>query len=148
MSSIRGRDTRPEMLVRRYLHAAGLRYQLGGAGLPGRPDLVFGQHRVAVFVHGCFWHRHPNCKDASNPSSNVQFWTQKLTGNVARDKANRLKLFALSWTPLVVWECQSEVPEELDRLFWKIVAAGTEVRQAGIPRRSAKAGRSEGRRRC
>jgi DNA mismatch endonuclease (patch repair protein) len=106
MSRIRGRDTRPELVLRRILHALGLRYRLQGKGLPGTPDLVFPRHKVVVFVHGCFWHRHAGCKIASTPKSNTAFWTEKFAKNVARDARMASSLEQLGWRVLVVWECE------------------------------------------
>lgn len=106
MSRIQSRDTKPELLLRRSLHALGLRYRLGGTGLPGRPDLVFPRHRAAVFVHGCFWHRHPGCKVATTPKSNTSFWTDKFARNVERDGEVALQLVALGWRVFIAWECQ------------------------------------------
>ena len=123
MASIRGKDTRPELLVRRYLHAAGLRFRLHDRRLPGRPDLVFPRFRVAVFVHGCFWHRHHNCKHATQPSTNVEFWNAKFAYNVSKDDRHAAALRSLGWSPLVIWECEASDPDALDQLFWRIVAA-------------------------
>lgn len=107
MSRVRGRDTKPEMRVRRALHAAGLRYRLQARELPGRPDIVFRRVKVAVFVHGCFWHRHPGCDHARMPKSRTEFWEGKLGGNVERDARNVAELEAAGWTVLTVWECDS-----------------------------------------
>ncbi len=126
MSAIRGRDTAPERAVRRYLHAAGLRFRLGGAGLPGRPDIVLPRHRVAVFVHGCFWHRHRGCRFTTTPSTNADFWKAKFARNVARDSANVDKLRALGWIPLVIWGCETSDGDALDGLFWQIRACGAD----------------------
>jgi DNA mismatch endonuclease, patch repair protein len=126
MARIRGRDTLPEMRVRRYLHAAGLRFRLHSRSLPGRPDVVLPQHRVAVFVHGCFWHRHPGCPYATTPSTREAFWSSKFQANVARDVRNVDDVRAAGWTPLVVWECETSREEALDALFWRIVAAGND----------------------
>lgn len=106
MSRIRGKDTQPELALRKVLHRLGLRYRLHGAGLPGKPDLVFPRHRTAVFVHGCFWHRHDGCKIATTPKSNTLFWQEKFEKNVARDERVATDLQALGWTVLVVWECE------------------------------------------
>ena len=105
MSGIRGANTAPELFLRKALHAEGFRYRLGGAGLPGRPDLVFPGLRTVVFVHGCFWHRH-TCKYFRWPGSNPAFWQSKLEGNVLRDTRNKKALLRLGWRVLTVWECE------------------------------------------
>src|SRR5690348_5185571 len=105
MSGIRGRNTKPELIVRSYLHRAGLRFRLH-ANLPGKPDLVFPKYRTVVFVHGCFWHRHAGCKYAATPSSNAAFWKRKFAENVGRDEAVRKALRKAGWRVLTVWECQ------------------------------------------
>ena len=104
MSGIRGRDTKPEKLVRSFLHRAGLRFRLH-ASLPGKPDLVFPKHSAVVFVHGCFWHRHEGCRYTTTPRTNEDFWRQKFQGNVARDRRHAEMLHALGWRVAVVWEC-------------------------------------------
>lgn len=106
MSGIRGKDTKPELLVRRHLHAAGLRYRLHVKELSGSPDLVFPRHEAVVFVHGCFWHQHPGCDLAVMPSSNEQFWREKLEGNVERDARNRTRLEEAGFRVFTVWECE------------------------------------------
>ena len=106
MSRIRGRDTKPELVLRKLLHAQGLRYRLHRADLPGKPDLVFVRHKAVVFVHGCFWHRHHGCSIATTPKSNIDFWVEKFDRNVARDRRNILALQALGWRVYVVWECE------------------------------------------
>ena len=105
MAGIRGVNTVPEVKLRRALHAAGFRYRLHAKDLPGKPDLVFPRFGAVVFVHGCFWHRHDNCKWATNPSSNAEFWTAKLTKNAERDTRNIDSLRKLGWRVAVVWEC-------------------------------------------
>lgn len=122
MSRIRGRDTKPEMRVRRALHAAGFRYRLHVRDLPGRPDLVFRARRIALFVHGCFWHQHadPNCKLSRMPKSKLDFWRQKLEGNRLRDERTRCALEALGWTVVEVWECQTK-PAHLSQLITKLI---------------------------
>ena len=105
MSRIRGRDTRPEMGLRRALHARGLRYRLHDRRLPGRPDIVFPRFRAACFVHGCFWHRHAGCRYATTPATRTAFWAAKFEANVARDARNRIELLAVGWRVAVVWEC-------------------------------------------
>lgn len=108
MSRVKARDTVPEMMVRKALHAAGLRYRLHAKGLPGRPDLVFPSRRVVVFVHGCFWHRHPDpaCKLTRTPKSRLEFWETKFSENTERDARNLAALEASGWTVFTVWECQ------------------------------------------
>ena len=106
MSRIRGRGTRPEMAVRRLVHGLGYRYRLHGKHLPGRPDLVFARRKMVIFVHGCFWHRHPGCRLARTPKSRVDFWRAKLDGNRERDLLTQRELRDLGWRLLVVWECE------------------------------------------
>lgn len=105
MSGIRGGDTRPEMVVRRALFAAGFRYRLHRRDLPGAPDLVLSGRKVAVFVHGCFWHRHKECRYAKLPATRPEFWRAKLEGNAERDTRVIEALQATGWRVLVVWEC-------------------------------------------
>jgi len=104
MSRIRGRDTKPEMLIRKGLHARGLRYRLQDRKLPGRPDLVFPRHRVVILVHGCFWHGH-GCPMFRLPATRTQFWENKITTNRTRDTKTHEALLALGWRVLTVWEC-------------------------------------------
>lgn len=106
MSLVKGKNTRPEMVVRRLLHGRGYRYRLHDAKLPGKPDVVFYRKRKVIFVHGCFWHRHQNCSLARTPKSNQEFWTSKLNGNRLRDEANLLKLHEARWEALIIWECE------------------------------------------
>jgi DNA mismatch endonuclease (patch repair protein) len=106
MSTVRSRDTKPEWILRCGLHRLGFRYRLKNSHLPGRPDLAFPRFHAAVFVHGCYWHRHPGCKDASTPKSNVDFWERKFTENVERDRRTIRELEKLGWRILVVWECE------------------------------------------
>lgn len=116
MRAVRSRDTGPEMVVRRFFHAAGLRYRLHDRRLPGAPDLVFPGRRIALFVHGCFWHQHPGCASAMRPRSHLDYWTRKLDGNVARDRRNREELEATGWRVWVIWECETKDRAALDRL--------------------------------
>ncbi|MGB3643017.1 MAG: DNA mismatch endonuclease Vsr [Mesorhizobium sp.] len=115
MSRVRGRDTKPEMLVRRLTHGMGYRYRLHRRGLPGSPDLVFPSRMKVIFVHGCFWHRHldPGCKLARLPKSKLDFWGPKLETNRERDERNLVPLAELGWDVLVIWECQTKNREEL-----------------------------------
>lgn len=108
MSLIRGKDTKPELMVRRLIHAMGYRYRLHRRDLPGTPDIVFGRLRKVIFVHGCFWHRHPDsrCPLARLPKSRLEFWEPKLEGNRRRDEDNQARLWAIGWNSLIIWECQ------------------------------------------
>lgn len=117
MSRIRGKDTKPEMTVRRLVHALGYRFRLHRRDLPGCPDLVLPRHRKVIFVHGCFWHRHRCRYGRPMPATRRQFWKKKLEGNKQRDARNRRALRRLGWDVLVVWECQTRKPHKLiDRL--------------------------------
>ncbi len=115
MSAIRAKDMKPELIVRRLLHAQGYRYRLHRKDLPGKPDLVFPSLRKVIFVHGCFWHQHsdPCCKIVRQPKSNRQYWLPKLERNVARDAKNSAQLEELGWHVLVVWECQVRAGTQL-----------------------------------
>ena len=108
MALVRGKDTKPELVVRRLAHALGYRFRLHRKDLPGKPDLVFPSRRAVVFVHGCFWHRHPDpdCKLARLPKTRTEFWVPKLEGNRQRDERNVAALEAAGWRVLTVWECQ------------------------------------------
>jgi len=110
MSHIRGRDTAPERKVRSHLHRAGLRFRLHVASLPGRPDLVLPKWGVVVFVHGCFWHRHPNCDKTYTPKSNRHFWESKFSANVVRDRVQARALVSAGWRVFTVWECETTSP--------------------------------------
>lgn len=108
MSRVRGKNTKPEMSVRRLVHGMGYRYRLHDRRLPGSPDLVFRSRRKVIFVHGCFWHRHgdPSCKLARMPKSRQDFWGPKLEGNRERDERNQKALAREGWRQMVVWECE------------------------------------------
>lgn len=108
MSRIKGQNTGPELRLRSLLHRAGFRFRLHVKDLPGRPDIVLPRYCTAIFVHGCFWHRHPGCRNASTPSTRGTFWQEKFDGNVRRDERNRSELVAAGWTVVVVWECELE----------------------------------------
>ncbi|OLK23357.1 endonuclease [Xanthomonas oryzae pv. oryzae] len=117
MGRVRSRDTVPEMLVRRLTHALGYRYRLHGKDLPGKPDLVFRSRRKVIFVHGCFWHRHPGCALARLPKSREDFWLPKLEANRQRDLKTENVLQVKGWTVLTIWECELG---DIDKLKNKI----------------------------
>lgn len=117
MAGIRNRDTAPERAVRRELYGLGIRYRLHNGKLPGRPDIVIGRLRTVIFVHGCYWHRHPGCRLAYTPKSNVEFWLAKLEGNAARDARNQALLEEQGWRVIVIWECETrDLPVLRERL--------------------------------
>jgi DNA mismatch endonuclease Vsr len=113
MAAIKGRDTKPEIAVRRVLRSLGIGYRLHGKELPGRPDIVMKGRRTVIFVHGCFWHRHGGCRQASTPKSRQDYWQPKFAANVARDARNQQMLLDSGWTVLVVWECETEDAKRL-----------------------------------
>lgn len=110
MARILSKDTKPELALRKALHALGLRYRLHGTGLPGKPDLILPRYKTVVFVHGCFWHRHPGCKIATIPKSNTSFWVKKFETNVLRDARTAAELQAQGWRVLIAWECELSSP--------------------------------------
>lgn len=118
MSRIRGINTKPELAVRSMLHRMGYRFRIANKTLPGRPDIVLPKYRAVIFVHGCFWHRHPGCKYAYMPKSRLDFWGPKFEGNVMRDKNNLSLLRKAGWLPIVVWEC--EVKYHADAVLRKV----------------------------
>lgn len=113
MRAVKGKDTKPEMAVRRALHSLGFRFRLQRRDLPGCPDIVLPGRRLAIFVHGCFWHRHADCRKTTTPKTRIDFWTAKFEANAARDKRVERELVAAGWKVLVVWECQTKKPEDL-----------------------------------
>lgn len=127
MSGIRGRDTKPEVVVRKYLHAQGLRYRIAPKNLPGKPDIVLPKYRTVVFVHGCFWHRHSGCRYAATPSSNVEFWNRKFVANIERDKEVKRLLRKARWQVLVIWECQLKPT--------RLLALRTRIMRSDVARR-------------
>ncbi|WP_320338904.1 very short patch repair endonuclease [Burkholderia orbicola] len=106
MSRIKGKDTKPELVVRSLVHRAGYRYRLHGKSLPGCPDMVFARRRKVIFVHGCFWHRHEGCRLARMPKTRLGFWRPKLEANAARDREAERRLAELGWKVMIVWECE------------------------------------------
>lgn len=120
MANIRGSNTLPEMKVRKLLHRHGFRYRLHPRELPGRPDVVLPRHRLCIFVHGCFWHRHLGCRYATLPASREDFWRSKFQQNVKRDERNRAELLQQGWRVFELWECGIRKPE--DEMKWLLDA--------------------------
>ena len=113
MSRVKGRDTKPEILVRSFVHRMGFRFRVHRRDLPGTPDIVLPRHGKVIFVHGCFWHGHTGCPRSQRPTTNNRFWNKKLQGNIERDKRFRRKLRQRGWKVLVVWQCESRKLEKL-----------------------------------
>ena len=130
MSAIKGKDTKPEMIVRRYLFSKGLRYRLHVKKLPGNPDIVLPKYKTVVFIDGCFWHGHEGCKYYRLPKSNVEFWESKITNNKNRDILNELKLKELGWRVVRIWECEirrvQDRDQSLEKLYNQIVKRSTQ----------------------
>ncbi|ONF46185.1 very short patch repair endonuclease [Methylobacterium radiotolerans] len=116
MSRFRGKNTEPELLVRRALHAAGLRFRLHRRDLPGTPDIVLPRHKFAIFVHGCFWHHHEGCSVGKIPATKSDFWREKFNRNKERDRANEEALVELGWEVKTIWECEARSPDLKNRL--------------------------------
>ncbi|HBO5901634.1 TPA: DNA mismatch endonuclease Vsr [Pseudomonas aeruginosa] len=108
MRAVPRTNTKPEILVRKRLHAIGLRFRVNAKNLPGSPDIVLPKWRTIIFVHGCFWHRHPRCKYASTPKTRLDYWIPKFAANIERDARKTAELIALGWRVLVVWECETK----------------------------------------
>lgn len=125
MSRIKGRNTGPELRLRSLLHRAGFRFRLHVKDLPGKPDIVLPKYRTAIFVHGCFWHRHEGCRNATTPSTRAEFWQEKFDGNVKRDRRNMAALKTAGWAVITVWEC--DLKADADRIVQQI---STEIREA------------------
>ena len=121
MSRIGNKNTKPELVIRKILHAWGYRFRLHKKELPGKPDIVLPRYKVAILVHGCFWHVH-KCKRGVRPSTNTKFWDQKLSRNIIRDKKNIRELKALGWKPIVIWGCQIAKIKPLEKKLSKIKA--------------------------
>lgn len=125
MSRVAGQNTMPELRVRKIAHVNGLRFRLHRQNLPGKPDIVFPKRKVALFVHGCFWHRHPGCVKASQPKTRVDFWRKKFDANMKRDAQVIRDLESLGWRPEIIWECETKDPDRL----WDIIRDRVLVRQ-------------------
>ena len=118
MSAIKSKNTKPEIAVRKLLHSMGYRFRLHRKDLPGSPDIVLPKYKTVIFVHGCFWHRHENCKYASTPKTRQEFWEAKFRENINRDKLNQENLSSKGWKIIIVWECEIKDKDfDLNRLF-------------------------------
>ena len=106
MSHVKGKDTKPEVMVRQFLFAQGFRYRLYRKDLPGKPDIVLPKYKTVIFINGCFWHGHSGCKYATIPEANHDFWLAKISGNIERDKTNYAKLYELGWKVVEIWQCE------------------------------------------
>ena len=118
MSAIKSKNTKPEIAVRKLLHSMGYRFRLHRKDLPGSPDIVLPKYKTVIFVHGCFWHRHKNCKYAATPKTRQEFWEAKFRENINRDKLNQENLSSKGWKIIIVWECEIKDKDfDLNRLF-------------------------------
>ena len=122
MSRVRSQDTKPEMIVRSFLHRNGFRFRLHVKNLPGHPDIVLPKYKTVIEVRGCYWHRHKNCSRATIPSTNVAFWQKKFAENTARDHRTDAKLKSLGWNVIIVWECELNNKNNLDEIVMQIRA--------------------------
>ena len=122
MSHIRGKDTKPEEIVRKYLFSKGFRYRKNDKRLPGKPDIVLPKYKTVIFVNGCFWHKHEGCKYFVWPKSNTEFWKEKILGTVERDHKNITDLQDSGWIVITVWECELK-PEKRDETFNKLISS-------------------------
>ena len=137
MSAVKGKDTKPEMIVRKYLFSKGLRYRLHVRKLPGNPDIVLPKYNTVVFINGCFWHGHKGCKYYRLPKSNVEFWESKIANNKNRDVLNEIKLKELGWRVIRIWECEirrvQDRNQSLERLYNQIVKEPRRYDENEIP---------------
>lgn len=123
MAQIKGKDTKPEVLIRSILHCAGYRFRNNVKELPGKPDIVLPKYKTVIFVHGCFWHRHKGCKDATTPKTNEDFWKKKFERNLSNDRKHTRELKKLGWNVVTVWSCELKNPEKVLRKLEKILTA-------------------------
>ena len=133
MSGIQAKNTRPELLLRRILHRAGFRFRLHQKQLPGTPDVVLPRYRTLIFVHGCYWHRHPRCRLAYIPKTRTEFWQQKFDDNVRRDERDTAALISDGWRVIIVWECGLRAVAKGDKdLDWLIDELRLQLPEEGI----------------
>ncbi len=122
MASVKGGNTKPELLVRKLLHSLGYRFSLHSDKLPGKPDIVLPKHRKIILVHGCFWHAHAGCRRAKLPDTNVRFWREKIEENQTRDRKVIRKLRRMGWGVLVIWQCQTADVDRITRRLLRFMA--------------------------
>lgn len=125
MSRISGGDTQPELIVRRLIHRMGFRFRLHVKSLPGKPDIVLPRHKKIVFVHGCFWHGHKGCPRSQQPTSHVEFWQSKISGNIARDDRNKAALENSGWQVLTIWSCETNRRDEIATKLMEFLKSGS-----------------------
>lgn len=116
MSRIKAKDTKPEILVRTFLHKHGFRFRIHRADLPGKPDIVLAKYKTVIFVHGCYWHRHQGCKNATTPKTRKDFWEKKFEANIERDKRKIFELISAGWNVIIIWECEVNDQKRMQRL--------------------------------
>lgn len=126
MRTVKQKNTGPEIAVRKLLYSMGFRYRLHSRNLPGSPDIVLTKRKIVIFVHGCFWHRHPGCKHASSPKANKDYWEPKFDGNVRRDEKKERQLKELGWRVITVWECQTRELYNLRQTFAQLLGVSSE----------------------
>lgn len=126
MSKISGKETKPEILVRKFLFSKGFRYRKNDKRFLGKPDIVLPKYKMVIFIHGCFWHHHKNCSKSSLPQTNRDFWKNKIQGNVERDKLNKKKLKELGWKIIVLWQCRMKNRNLFEKSMSKLIKSITE----------------------
>lgn len=127
MAAVKGKDTKPEMIVRKYLFSRGLRYRVNNKRLPGSPDIVLKKYKTVVFVDGCFWHGHKDCKYFRLPKSNADFWRHKIAMNIARDYVNNVDLNLAGWKVIRIWECEIKIKAKRDETLRHLYALITDL---------------------
>jgi DNA mismatch endonuclease (patch repair protein) len=121
MSKVSGKETKPEIFIRKFLFAQGFRYRKNDKRFPGKPDIVLPKYKTVIFVHGCFWHGHQNCRKSALPQTNYEFWKNKIQGNTERDKSNQKQLKKLGWKIIVVWQCRIKNRDLFEKTMKRVV---------------------------
>jgi DNA mismatch endonuclease (patch repair protein) len=135
MSRVTGRDTKPEITIRKIAHALGFRFRTTYASLPGKPDIVFPRLKKVIFAHGCFWHGHKNCNRGKPPTTNISFWTEKIRKNVLRDRLVVRELKGLGWSTLIIWQCQMKNSSQLERRLRRFLEAPVDAKRTKTAKR-------------